>query len=139
MAACPSVLLALTLLTLCGCPAPRATTVPPPQPWHTRSLFPAATLSGANGPGSSFAGPAPSGRSGIFSVKPHAAGDDRDGARPMRLRGGRSTALGQRLQNLHYVMKKDPQSYLPEVQGHVDNWNAASWRCSPRLTSRLTE
>ena len=51
----------------------------------------------------------------------------------MRLRGGRSTALGQRLQNLHYVMKKDPQSYLPEVQGHVDNWNAAlrAWERAP--------
>jgi hypothetical protein len=51
----------------------------------------------------------------------------------MRLRGGRSTALGQRLQNLHYVMKKDPQSYLPEVQGHLDNWNAAlrAWERAP--------
>ena len=41
--------------------------------------------------------------------------------------------LGQRLQNLHYVMKKDPEGYLPEVQGHVENWMAAlrAWESAP--------
>jgi len=41
--------------------------------------------------------------------------------------------LGQRLQNLHYVMKKDPEGYLPEVQGHVENWKAAlrAWESAP--------
>ena len=54
---------------------------------------------------------------------------------PLRLRGGRSTALGQRLQNLHYVMKKDPQGYLPEVKGHLDAWRAAvsAWERKPEL------
>ena len=54
---------------------------------------------------------------------------------PLRLRGGRSTALGQRLQNLHYVMKKDPQGYLREVKGHLDAWRAAvsAWEREPEL------
>ena len=52
-----------------------------------------------------------------------------------RLRGGRSTALGQRLQNLQYVMKKDPEGYIPEVQGHLENWEASlrAWERAPDL------
>ena len=58
------------------------------------------------------------------------------GAVALRLRGGRSTALGQRLQNLHYVMKKDPEGYIPEVQGHLDNWKASvrAWERAPDLS-----
>jgi len=56
-------------------------------------------------------------------------------AMTLRLRGGRSTALGQRLQNLHYVMKKDPEGYIPEVKGHLQNWRASvrAWERAPDL------
>ena len=60
----------------------------------------------------------------------------RDGdALCLRLRGGRSTALGQRLQNLQYVMKKDPEGYVPEVQGHLENWRVSlrAWERAPEL------
>lgn len=56
-------------------------------------------------------------------------------ASPLRLRGGKATGLGQRLQNLHYVMKKDPEGYIPEVRGHLDNWQASvrAWKRAPDL------
>ncbi|EKX41505.1 hypothetical protein GUITHDRAFT_112478 [Guillardia theta CCMP2712] len=47
----------------------------------------------------------------------------------LRLRGGKSTALGQRLQILHHHLKKDPEGYLPEVTSLMKKWNGflAAW------------
>jgi protein SDA1 len=37
----------------------------------------------------------------------------------LRLRGGKATGYGQQLQQLQYVMKKDPESYIPELEAQV--------------------
>lgn len=42
----------------------------------------------------------------------------------LRLRGGKATAYGQQLQQLQYVMKKDPESYLPELETQATNFHA---------------
>eukprot|EP00960_Hanusia_phi_P056580 763318-Hanusia_phi.AAC.1 len=50
----------------------------------------------------------------------------------LRLRGGKSTALGQRLQILQHHLKKDPEGYLPEVTSLMNRWNSylAAWEDS---------
>jgi protein SDA1 len=76
-----------------------------------------------------------SGRHAIAMRKHYAGPGVHIVSAPLRLRGGRSTALGQRLQNLQYVMKKDPEGYIPEVQGHLDSWKTSvqAWERAPTL------
>ena len=50
-----------------------------------------------------------------------------------RLRGGRASGLGQQLQSLQYVMKKDPEGYAAELDGQVATFQERlkAWESSP--------
>jgi len=74
----------------------------------------------------------------VCAVSPHAAGTDSTRSLTcapalLRIRGGKASALGQRLQNLGFMMRKDPEGYVPEIENTFKKWgqHRGLWESTP--------